>query len=148
MRNSELRCGTLNGAWGPAASPDLLASGNRAFCDGAACVIWDVSLAVSDQVLRARNGAFSSDSPCSDAVDGQTTITDQLGKTFLVNAIELMADGLGDDDGLCESDEACTFSPNFGAYQGHGDPLDRGTCTFEDGTVTGVHVYAYPRNGR
>jgi hypothetical protein len=59
-----------------------------------------------------------------------------------------MQDEIGDDDGLCESNEACIYSPNFGVYQGHGDYLVGGTCTFQNGTVTGVQMYAYPNNGR
>jgi hypothetical protein len=56
-----------------------------------------------------------------------------------------MLDGVGDDDGLCESGEACLYTPNFGAYQGHGS-LE--TCTFTGGTITGVTMYGYSTNGR
>jgi hypothetical protein len=37
-----------------------------------------------------------------------------------MHAVELINDRVGDDDGLCESDEACAFAPNLGAYQGQG----------------------------
>ena len=66
-------------------------------------------------------------------------------RTFLKNAIELMLDGVGDDDGLCESNERCLYTPNFGAYQGHGD---LNTCTFVDGVITGVTMYGHALNGR
>ena len=64
---------------------------------------------------------------------------------------ELLDDGIGDDDGLCESNERCVYSPNFGAYQGEGDPEAGGRCAFQDSVsgsgVVGVWVYAYPVNG-
>jgi len=62
-----------------------------------------------------------------------------------VNASELLFDGTGDDDALCESGEACVYSPNFGAYQGEGALT--APCTFLDGTVRGVSMRAYSRNG-
>ncbi len=64
-----------------------------------------------------------------------------------MNAFEIILDGLGDEDGLCESNEACLYGPNFGAYQGEGDYRANGTCTFQPGAVTGVTLYAYPING-
>ena len=52
-------------------------------------------------------------------------------------------DGIGDDDGLCESDEHCTCSPNFGAWQG-GPGTQGQPCIFDDaqGSVRGVTIFA------
>jgi hypothetical protein len=66
-------------------------------------------------------------------------------RTYLKNAVELLLDTVGDDDGLCESGEGCLYTPNFGAYQGHGA---LGTCTFTNGTITGMTMYGYSSNGR
>ena len=66
--------------------------------------------------------------------------------TYLLNALEIYGDGIGDDDGLCETDEACIYGPNIGAYQGEGSYTST-TCTFTDGTITGVTMYAYETNG-
>jgi hypothetical protein len=63
-----------------------------------------------------------------------------------VNALERFFDGAGDDDGLCESDEACVYSPNIGAYQGEGD-ANGGSCTFTNGAVRGVTLVARADNG-
>jgi len=51
-------------------------------------------------------------------------ITDQNStpRTFLVNATERLFDERGNDNGLCESDESCVYSPNIGAYQGMAIP--------------------------
>jgi hypothetical protein len=56
-------------------------------------------------------------------------------------------DEVGDENGLCESHEHCIFSPNFGAYQGEGDPYGGGSCVFANGVVYDVTMHAYPVNG-
>ncbi len=78
---------------------------------------------------------------------GETCVTND---SFLVNATEIIGDGIGDDDGFCESNESCIYSPNIGAYQGHGTVTAMG-CDFVDGVtsigVTGVTMYQYSTNG-
>lgn len=65
---------------------------------------------------------------------------------FLTNAVEILLDDVGDDDGLCEDSEDCLYTPNFGAYQGHGT---LGTCTFSaNGGISVNNMYGYPNNGR
>ena len=80
--------------------------------------------------------------------DGICEIGEECFNRFLVNAVEILGDRVGDDDGLCESGERCIYSPSFGAYQGEGDYLSAGTCLFSDGMVRGVMMYAYPQNGQ
>ncbi len=66
--------------------------------------------------------------------------------TFLRNAREIIGDGLGNENGLCESDETCLYTPNIGAYQGHGTLQSAGT--FIDGdTLTGIILLEYVSNG-
>lgn len=65
--------------------------------------------------------------------------------TFLKHAEEIWGDGIGNDNALCESNEACLFTPNLGAYQGHGSLVSAGS--FTDGTITGVTLYKYSTNG-
>jgi len=115
---------------------------------GSDCGIWDWRLRSTDAVLRNAHGAFMADTICPASVHGDEVLTDQLStpNTFLRAAVEVMLDELGDDDGLCESNEACIYSPNLGAYQGEGD-FEAQTCTFVDGTVSGVTMYGYPTNG-
>jgi hypothetical protein len=63
----------------------------------------------------------------------------------LANATEQMEDDVGDDDGLCEAGETCLYTPNFGAYQGHGTLT---SCTYNvDGGLSGISMYYYPTNG-
>jgi len=57
-----------------------------------------------------------------------------------------MFDGSGNDNGVCESNEACLYAPNFGVYQGEGALAE---CVYQDaaGPVVGVTMYGYLTNG-
>lgn len=131
-------------------------SNNRSHCSNGFCRIWDNRLSSGDTLLLnhsfdfvAGNEVFTADSICPSAVHGNQTLTNlnSTPSTFLKYATEIMFDDIGNDNGLCESNESCIYSPNFGVYQGEGDYLSNGTCVFQDGTVTGVIMYAYPNNG-
>lgn len=120
------------------------------------CIIVDLRLKATDTTFRNtsgnglnQNAAFVAGATCPAAVHGNQSLTDQSDtpRTFLVNALEIIQDGLGNDNGLCESGEECIYSPNFGAYQGHGDYKAAGTCLFQNGTISNVKMYAYPMNG-
>jgi hypothetical protein len=80
--------------------------------------------------------------------DGNATLTHSFigGPTpFLRHAIEI-ADGIGNNNLLCESHETCLYTPNIGSYQGHGTLISAGT--FTDGTLTGITLMRYGSNGR
>lgn len=120
------------------------------------CAIWDYRLLVSDnELLNKSNGTnnlndeFITNEDCPSSANGNNTITDNQSSpnTFLLNAIEIIDDFAGDEDGLCESNERCIFVKNVGAYQGEGDYKTGGTCNFIDGTVSNVSLYAFPDNG-
>lgn len=142
-------------AWGKDGSAFPNAN-NIGTCTSGTCRIWDLRLSASDTVFRNRTGngtsannAFVAGAACPTEVTGNKTLTDQRipANVFLVNAMEILNDDFGDDDGLCESFESCLYAPNFGAYQGEGDYLAAGTCLFQNGTVKNVKMYAYPTNG-
>ncbi len=63
--------------------------------------------------------------------------------TIVVNATEQMRDGDGNDNGLCESGETCVFTPNLGAYQGHGALVPVGV----GGPLGDVRLVRYTFNG-
>ncbi|MCM2324128.1 MAG: right-handed parallel beta-helix repeat-containing protein [Oligoflexia bacterium] len=94
------------------------------------------------------NDPFVPGATCPAAAHGNVASVDlyTTPRTFLRNAIELQGDERGNDNGLCETGEACLYTPNFGAYQGEGDYLGNGPCLFQNGTVSGVTLYAYPTN--
>ncbi len=141
--------------WARAGSAPFPDSSHLGDTGSAALHIWDLRLSSSDTVLRdttvavtSANAPFVNGAACPAHLHGNVVITDQQTSpnTFLIHATELIEDDIGDDDGLCESNEACVYAPNFGVYQGEGDYTTR-TCTFQNGTVTGVTMYAYPTNG-
>lgn len=125
---------------------------SRGTCESGTCTIFDWSLRIGSQILNrsgnisSLNDTWSANSTCPSQVDGFQTLVsmDTTPQTYLKNAVELLGDGLGDDDGLCESDEACLYTPNIGGYQGHG-PIEK--CTFADGTISGVKMFGYQLNG-
>jgi hypothetical protein len=153
------------------ATSDFLTSDERGFCDPLAavnCDVQDTSLLNASNTTNAvllnqsgnfstsdnqLNGDFVTDDTCPTAIHGDQTLSDDFTSTqyFLAQAIEILDDGFGDDNGLCNSNERCIYAPNIGRYQGHGNYLTTGTCNFVDGVTTkgvsGVQVYAYPING-
>jgi hypothetical protein len=117
-------------------------------CDaGATCRILDWRLVTDDDALRAVHGEAAGGT-CPGAATGDLALTDFVSEpnTFLIHAIELIGDEVGDDDGLCETGEACVYAANLGAYQGDGDS-DESTCSVADGLVSGVTLGVYESNG-
>ncbi|MDX2018867.1 MAG: hypothetical protein SF187_01405 [Deltaproteobacteria bacterium] len=143
-------------AWGIEIAP--APATRKALCtpEDSSCLIFDWSLRINDTTLRSGTGRastpaepFVAGQPCPSSVNGSRTIHDELQKvTFLGSALELLGDGIGNDNGLCENKEACLYAPNFGAYQGHGA---LGSCGFVDGSATqaqGILLYGFESNGR
>jgi hypothetical protein len=128
---------------------------NTQRCASGTCRIWDFALAASDTVLQnisgngtSQNGAPTSAScPLQARGDRAGTNGSTSPITYLLTAYEILGDEIGNDNGLCESFEACVFAPNIGAYQGSGDPLPH-TCPFDDlgGTtaIKGVTLHYFP----
>lgn len=105
------------------------------------CRIFDYSLSASDSTIR---GILPQPS------DGNQVVTHTWSNgsstTFLINAYEIFGDGLGNDNWLCETNEACVYTPNMGAYQGHGPLVPVGTIG-AGGTVQNIALQAYSVNG-
>ncbi len=102
--------------------------------------IWDWSLRASDRAARWQNPLPTG----SDIL--RHTWTDGGTISFLRYALELSGDGVGNDNGLCESGETCVYTPNLGTYQGHGNLIATGG--FSDGAVKNVTLLRYESNGR
>ncbi|MDH5534126.1 MAG: right-handed parallel beta-helix repeat-containing protein, partial [Betaproteobacteria bacterium] len=102
--------------------------------------IWDWSLSAGDTVLRNVLAL-----PTGNDVLTHTW-SDASTTTFLRHAVEISGDRIGNDNLLCESGEACLYTPNIGGYQGHGSLVSAGP--FTDGTVTGVTLMRRASNGR
>ncbi len=66
-------------------------------------------------------------------------------------ASEVIGDGIGNDNGLCESNETCIYHPNYGHYAGDGTLVSTsGACANigTGGLVENVRLLAYSSNGR
>ncbi len=119
----------------------------QGLCEAGNCRIWDYSVKEADTVLKNRNGTFASTCPSSVAGNMALAQPAGAGTYFLSNATELMNDAIGDDDGLCESNEACAYSPNLGAFQNFHPPVvgepSSLRCTFTNGVVSNVSIYGH-----
>lgn len=79
-----------------------------------------------------------------------TTSSYTAPKRVLKNAVEIIDPNLegygpGNHDGLCESGESCTYSPNFGSYQGSGV---LNSCQFQsNGGISDVFIRGWSQNG-
>jgi len=113
-------------------------------------IIWNVFTAPTDgnnTLTHVWNvtPAPTVNADCVAAVPGSTINGATCESTFLKYAVEILNDGIGNDNGLCESNETCLFTPNMGSYQGHGNLISAGT--FVDGALTGITLMQYDTNG-
>ncbi|MBI5544880.1 MAG: right-handed parallel beta-helix repeat-containing protein [Deltaproteobacteria bacterium] len=135
-------------AWGP--EGPFLSMTARGPCTSGNCHVYDQRLLESDTVLRSAYGVFVPGAPCPSAADASNP-ENILQSASLATGIELVGDRLrnpqGNNNGLCESNEGCLFTPNLGAYQGEGD-LSEVTCHFTGGGgLAGVRLYGFTSNG-
>jgi hypothetical protein len=139
-------------AWGGNTSTFSSNMGRSAGTPANVMSIWDWRTNNSDTAIRNRsndgstaNAAFVVGGTCPSAVDGNKSITDYNSITYLVNAAEIPGMG-GNNNGLCESGETCVYQPNYGSYLGEG-AYTSDTCTFQNGTISGVQMFGYTTNG-
>jgi hypothetical protein len=115
---------------------------------GGTCTIWDFSLKTTDTVLRNANiTGGGTGCPTAATMFPHTFTTGSV--TILRNSVELINDGVGNDNGLCEANEDCLLTPNIGAYQGHGNLVSSSTLSggCADVTSQGIKLYQYDTNG-
>ncbi len=138
-------------AWGLDDPNNFPHANHRGFCNGASmCRIWDWSLNKNDSSIRDVNS-------CPDGNSfGVHTWSDSTTIQYLRNASERMFDGVGNDNGICESNEDCIFTPNIASYQGHGNLIPASTtnsftknCPNLDNskTIKNVNLFKYELNG-
>ena len=126
--------------------------------------IWDWSLSAGDTVVRELLVLPTGDdflthswynglaTPANDSDCNLIIATDSIYNggtcetTYLHNAAEILGDDIGNDNGLCESNESCLYAPNIGSYQGHGVLVSAGA--FTPGTLTGITLMRFENNGR
>jgi hypothetical protein len=137
-------------AWG-LDGPRLGDAASRGRCVGAAgCRIWDWRLAATDSAIFGRSGDGATVSlptagaPCPTWVRGDVALTDYV-------RAEILGDGVGNDDGSCQSGDVChepnTFLVN--ALELVGDDLgdEDGLCESDEICVASPHFGAWQGDG-
>lgn len=114
---------------------DTGVGGNMALCQTIKGAVWQDTVCSYPGYLTS--------GPCTAA--GGVWQTNLCSTRGLRNAYEILNDGIGNDNGICESNESCVYTPNIGAYQGHG-PLVR-VGRISDGVIVGVELWRYSTNG-
>ncbi len=122
---------------------------NQGNCSSS-CQIWDWSLRATDTVIRNALACPSGTVTDVHTWSNSTTVT------YLRNAMEIFNDGVGNDNGICESNEDCIYTPNIASYQGHGNLVKANQTTSTTnvcndigagGTITNVKLWKYETNG-
>ena len=117
------------------------------------CRLNDWNLSDTDTELKLTSATISGGAACPADFSGTNgdaakIFTDGMTSpnTFFVEAEEISGDGVGDDDGLCESDERCVQIFNVGADQDEETRELGEACTFSDGTLSGVELLSLVEN--
>jgi hypothetical protein len=135
------------------------AASRGACVTGDNCRIWDFDLSSSDStaargiVTAPANGNaarshlwYATTSADCALIPGATWNGSTCSSEYLIDSIEVIGDGKGNDNGLCESGETCIVMPNLGGYQGHGALASAGSIG-TGGKVTNVTLMKYATNG-
>lgn len=135
-------------AWGKSHGDAGLTSNQRGYCvSGQTCQIWDFSAAPGEDIYNTSGDGQSPNDPfvpgaaCPSQVDGSNYVYDYSATVaFLTSASEILDDKVGNDNGLCESNERCLYTPHFGSYQGTG-AINQ--CTFSDAFISNVKMFGF-----
>jgi len=106
-------------------------------------VIWDWRFAETDNISSGVLTLYLSGSE----LNTLSHLWSDSSSTFLRNAVEVIGDMnnnlelIGNDNGLCESGEACIYTPHIGAYQGQGTLISAGE--FVNGALQNIKLNAY-----
>lgn len=150
--DNPLRAWGREGTWPSAAVQDPCEAG------APSCRIWDWSLKASDTVALgalplpagaaavtlAHAWTVADEAACGLVPGAAWTAPSACRTSFLARALELTGDGVGNDNLFCEAGERCLYTPNLGAYQGHGELAFAGM----GGVAGDVELYRYAANGR
>jgi|GEM_PF-6191074 len=112
-----------------------------------AAPIQEVDLNVQRKIEIGRD--MTRDAICSVELSNMTF--NSCKTVALANAYEILEDGIGNDNLLCESGEACVFAPNLGSYQGEGRlVLKEAHVSRTQGNVKleNIDLYVYEKNGQ
>ncbi len=92
-------------------------------------------LAASVQTATHR---YTGGGNCALAYPGSVLADGRCTTTYVRNAVEILQDGEGNENGLCEAGERCIHTPNLGRAQGKGKTTEAEPFAFDG--VTGVRL--------
>ncbi|HMZ61942.1 MAG TPA: hypothetical protein PL048_24435, partial [Leptospiraceae bacterium] len=140
------------------------ANGHRGNCLAGNCTLYSFDMFSSETVFRGINACPESlpqpslehkwesagaanDSDCKLKFPGSYFVAaGDCRSLALRNAVELIGDSVGNENGICEKYENCIYSPNLGAYQGHGSIVPAASCTSNISSA-GINMYQFQING-
>jgi hypothetical protein len=128
-------------AWGKDNSNQIDVSA-RGRCGAANCGQWNWSLSAGS-VLKGVLPQMNNGQACPAALNGATEyLTYALTREFLIAAIEIAEDRVGNDNGICESGESCIYARSIGVDQGSGSANQ--TCSYSgSANLAGITIYGY-----
>ena len=141
-------------AWGLDSTGNIPDPQSLGPCQSGNCRIWDFQLSVNSSLLNTVNRlpglkqhrwAAADENICI-SQSGQwllkqgSTVDYECVVNYMPLAQEIIDDGIGNDNGLCEGGETCLYATNSGVYQGHGD-------TEALTGLDGIHLIRYLSNG-
>ncbi len=119
-----------------------------AVMSGMTARIWDWNLAATGDTADNGSAVLHSALVFPETKWGWLPFTWSLSGTtnYLVHAVEVMDDGIGNENVLCESNETCLVTHNIGSYQGHGPMISAGSHSVGT-TIINVTLMDYTTNG-
>ncbi len=133
--------------WVPLDNSSFPNSNIRGACDNNSCGIFEAKLQNEITNLKNINGIFKSGETCPAKTMGSKAIfidDSWSGSSYVLQGtIEFSLDGVGDDDGRCENNENCYFTPSAGANLDEPWTYTQ-TCNYEpDGStdITNVKIF-------
>ncbi len=133
-------------------------------CLAGNCALYSFDMAASESVFRGINACpetlpqpalehkwesagAANDSDCQLKFPGSYFVgAGDCRSLALRNAVELIGDSIGNENGICEKYENCIYSPNLGAYQGHGSITLATSCSPSISSA-GINMYQFQING-
>lgn len=133
---------SLSRIWTPLSTGAWPNGASRGKCASGSCGIFDFTFGTGGAAFKNINGIFSANLTCPEITRGSNSQSSSQIYTHLQGVAEYMLDGVGNEDGLCESDELCYFLPDVGISPNDPDTYVN-TCVYEPngGSITNVKIY-------
>lgn len=107
--------------------------------------ILNIGCSVSNNAIVCSNRSWpltpSGSNACPAELASAAAVLSGAGQYYLPMAVEIIEDGIGNDNGLCEAGESCYYRPLFQIIDMTTYDLGRKPCTIDSGPLKGTKVY-------